>query len=90
MATTTLNIRIDSEVKQGMENVCKEIGMSMSTAFNIFARKVAREHRIPFNVDADPFYNEANVARIKDAIDRVKSGHYVVKTLAELEAMVND
>ena len=47
MATTMVNIRMDSKVKSDMEAVCKELGMNMTTAFTIFAVKMGREHRIP-------------------------------------------
>lgn len=38
------------------------MGMSMTTAFTIFATKVAREQRIPFEINVDPFYSEANMS----------------------------
>ena len=84
--TTTVNIRIDSDVKAQMEKVCKEIGISMSAAFKIFARKVAREHRIPFAVNADPFYSEENMARLKQRIDDVRSGRAVLTEHELIEA----
>ena len=40
-----------------MEKTCKEMGMSMTTAFTIFATKVSREKRIPFEINIDPFYS---------------------------------
>ena len=49
MSQTLVNVRMDKEVKEEMESTCKELGMTMSTAFNIFARKMAREKRIPFD-----------------------------------------
>ena len=48
MAQTLVNVRMDEEVKRSMEETCKELGITMSTAFNIFARKMSREKRIPF------------------------------------------
>ena len=60
MATATINIRIDETTKRDMEAVCKDLGMSMTTAFTIFAKKVGRERRIPFEVSVDPFYSEEN------------------------------
>lgn len=39
MVTTTINLRIDQEVKSDMEAVCKELGMNMTTAFTIFAKR---------------------------------------------------
>ena len=41
MSQVLVNFRMDAEDKKGMEDVCKELGMSMSTAFNIFAKKCA-------------------------------------------------
>ena len=58
MANTTINIRIDETTKQGLEEVCKDLGMNTTTAFTIFAKKVVRERRIPFDVSIDPFYSE--------------------------------
>lgn len=43
-----------------MEQACSELGLSMSAAFTIFAKKVGREKRIPFDVSVDPFYSETN------------------------------
>lgn len=56
--STMVNIRMDAETKRGMEETCRELGMSMTTAFVIYAKKVAREHRIPFEVSVDPFYSD--------------------------------
>ena len=49
MGQTMVNFRMDEEVKRKMEQACKEMGMSMSTAFNIFAVKVGNERRIPLD-----------------------------------------
>ena len=50
MAQVLVNFRIDEEVKRDMEQACREMGLSMSTAFTIFAKKVGREKRIPFEI----------------------------------------
>ena len=50
-----VNFRLDAAVKKNMEQVCAELGLSMSAAFTIFAKKVGRERRIPFDVSIDPF-----------------------------------
>ena len=57
MAQTTINIRMDEELKKSFENVCEELGLNMSTAMTIFAKKMSRERRIPFEVSYDPFPN---------------------------------
>ena len=60
MSQTMVSIRMDEDLKANLEAVCRELGMNTTTAFTIFARKVCREHRIPFEVSVDPFYSEAN------------------------------
>lgn len=69
-----VNFRLDAEDKKNMEQVCTELGLSMSAAFSIFAKKVGREHRIPFDVSVDPFYSESNIKELKRRIESVRSG----------------
>ena len=45
-----VNFKLDADVKKSMEQACSELGLSMSAAFTIFAKKVGREKRIPFEV----------------------------------------
>lgn len=52
MAQTNINIRMDEELKRQFEAFCQEVGMSMTTAINIFAKKVVREQAIPFAISA--------------------------------------
>ncbi len=60
-----VNFRMDAELKKSMEQACSELGMSMTTAFTIFAKKVSREKRIPFDVCVDPFYTEQNMRHLE-------------------------
>lgn len=50
MAQANVNIRMDEETKLAFDKFCDEIGLSVSAAFNIFAKKVVREQRIPFEL----------------------------------------
>ncbi len=54
MAQATFSIRMDETLKNQFDNLCKEFGMNASTAFNIFARTVVRERKIPFEISASP------------------------------------
>ena len=85
--TVNVNFRLDMDVKKKMEEVCTELGLSMSTAFTIFAKKVGRERRIPFEVSADPFYNAENIAELERRVANVKNGTSTLKehTLIEVE-----
>lgn len=49
-----INFRIDEDTKRDMELACKEMGLTMTTAFTIFAKKVGKEKRIPFEITAEP------------------------------------
>lgn len=70
----TVNFRLDKDVKKSMEQVCDEIGISMSTAFTIFAKKVSREKRIPFELAVDPFYSKENIEYLKKITSQIDSG----------------
>lgn len=54
MAQVMVNFRIDEDVKRDMEQACREMGLSMTAAFTIFAKKVGKEKRIPFEIMAEP------------------------------------
>ena len=50
MSTTAISIRLDSEIKEQFEKLCKEFGLSTNAAINLFARAVVREKAIPFAI----------------------------------------
>lgn len=63
MAQTNLSIRMDENLKREFDLLCENIGMSMTTAICIFAKKAVSERRIPFELTAnDPFYIERRFA----------------------------
>ena len=74
MTQVLVNFRLDEKDKEEMEKVCRELGMSMSSAFTIFAKKVCRERRIPFEVSIDPFYSEENQRYLRKVISEIESG----------------
>ena len=57
MSTTNLNIRIDKSIKnqaeEQAEEIFNELGLSMTTAVNLFLRTTIREHCIPFELKLD-------------------------------------
>ena len=52
MAQATFSIRMDEQLKRQFDTLCADFGMNATTAFNIFARAVVRERKIPFEVKA--------------------------------------
>ena len=90
MAQVSVNFRMDEELKKNMEIVCNELGINMTTAFTIFAKKMTREKRIPFEVSVDPFYSESNLKALRESFQQLQEGKVIVKTMEELEAMENE
>ena len=52
MAQATFSVRMEEDLKRQFDALCEEFGMNTTTAFNIFARAVVRERRIPFEIFA--------------------------------------
>ena len=50
MKTINVTFRVDSELKSQADALFSELGMSLSTAFNIFLRQSVREQQLPFSV----------------------------------------
>ena len=87
--TTNLNIRIDKDLKEQAEVFFSELGLNMSSAFNIFVRQSLREGKIPFELSlaTDPFYSASNLIALRRSMQEAKEGRFVAKTLDELQAM---
>ena len=88
MATTTVSIRMDSELKRRFEQFCEDVGMNMTTAFTIFAKKVVHENRIPFDIGRE-IPNEETLAAI-DEVRRMKADPSLGKSYTDAREMVRD
>lgn len=73
MAQTTVSIRMDNALKKEFDNVCNELGLSMTTAVTMLAKKMTREKRIPFEVSVDPFYSDENMSRLRKSIAQMEA-----------------
>lgn len=87
MAQTTLSVRMDEQVKKQFDDFCNEVGLNASVAVNIFAKAVLRERKIPFeiSVEADPFFSETNIKRLKKSIAQLESGNGTEHDLLEVD-----
>ena len=86
MPQATFSVRMDAEVKKQFDDFCNKVGMNTTTAFNMFARAVLREKRLPFDVTtetADPFYSESNLAHLRRGIAALNSGKGVEREIIE-------
>ena len=53
MATTSMNIRMDREIKAQAELLFAQFGLNMTTAVNMFLRQAVRRQAIPFELKLD-------------------------------------
>lgn len=79
---------MDSDLKKQFEAFCNDMGMNMSTAFNIFAKKVVREYRIPFEIGAD-MPNEETKAAMRE-VEEMKRNPNLGKTYSDVDQMMED
>ena len=80
-----VNIRIDDDLKEQADLIFGELGMNMTTAFNIFVRQTVREGGIPFAVTTkpDPFYNAVNMKILRQSIKEADEGKLTAHELIE-------
>ena len=70
MGQTAFTVRMDTDVKKRFDELCKDFGMSANTAFNMFARTVIKQERIPFDVESE---KQVQLQRAWEAIERMRA-----------------
>lgn len=85
MAQTNIHIHMDETLKQQFDCLCSELGINMSTAFNIFASTMVRQQKIPFEISPD-IPNAGTLA----AIDDVNHNRNLSKTFHSVEELMED
>lgn len=85
MAQTNINIRMDDTLKQQFDHLCNELGLTMTTAFNIFAKTMVRQQRIPFEVSMNVPNSETLAA-----IDDVNHGRNLSKSFHSVAELMED
>lgn len=69
---SAVEVKLDEQTKRDLEVLCQELGMTVSDAFSMFARKMVREQRIPFEVSLDPLYSEGNVSMLRRSVAQIR------------------
>lgn len=85
MASTNITMRIDSKLKQDAEELFADLGLSMTSAFTVFARQAVREQRIPFHLSR----NMSNARTVK-AIEDAQNGIGLSKGFTSMQELVDD
>ncbi|HBX88319.1 MAG TPA: type II toxin-antitoxin system antitoxin, RelB/DinJ family [Marinilabiliaceae bacterium] len=85
MATTSVTIRMEEGLKRQVEMLFDDMGLNMTTAITIFAKAVVKQGKIPFEITADPFWNEANQVRLIKSIAQLEAGKGTAHELLEVD-----
>lgn len=86
--TANINIRMDANLKKQFEAFCADMGMTMTTAINIFARKAVRENRIPFEISGDVPNTETQEAICE--VRQMKADPTLGKTYTDVDEMMKE
>lgn len=77
MATSTLQIRVDSELRKEADKLFALAGLDMSSAVRLFLRQSVIRRRLPFEVvseNPDPFWSETNQRILRESIESYERG----------------
>ena len=88
MTTASVTIRMDEGLKQDFEEFCTDKGMSMTTAFNIFAKQAVREDRIPFEIKGDR-PNDETLEAIQE-VEAIKIQEIEATTYSDIQDLINE
>jgi len=85
MANTSMNIRMDSEVKRQAKELFAHFGLDMTTAVNMFLKQSIRQRGIPFSLQLDPFCSDDNQERLAQAAARMERTGGTVHEITEAD-----
>ncbi len=86
--TAIVHIPMDADLKQQFEDFCDNMGISMATAFNVFAKKAVQEYRMPFDISGD-IPNSETIEAIEE-VQRMKADPTVGKTYTDVDQMMKE
>lgn len=74
-----ISFRMDDDLKLSAEETFKSMGMTMSTAINIFVTQTVRNGQFPFAIKADPSYSESNMSVLRRRVQDMDAGRNVME-----------
>ena len=87
MAAITVNV--EQEDKELFNSICNKLGMNISTAINIFIKKVNATRSIPFSLELEPEWNDETIAAFEEA-KAISEGKIPAKRYDSWEDAVTD
>ena len=85
MALATITARVDERDKTSFDAFCSSVGLTTSSAINLFVKAVLRQNRIPFEIsqNSDPFYSFQNQSYIMKSVNELRAGNGTAHELIE-------
>lgn len=88
----TVSIKMDDITKTKFSEFCESVGLTTSAVINMFAKRVVRDNKIPFEITGetkisdDPFWqNEENLAHLRESVAQAKAGKTAIHELIEVD-----
>lgn len=88
MAKTSMNIRMDSDIKKQAQELFSQFGLDMTTAINMFLRQSIRQHGIPFDLQLE-VPNAETVAALEE-VEQMKKNLSLGKSYTNVDDMMKD
>ena len=88
MDATNINIRMEKNLKNQAETLFSELGMNMTTAFNIFVRQSVRQGKIPFEISLNE-PNAETISAIKE-VQEMKKKPSSGKSYTDVDEMMKE
>ena len=90
MAQINVNIRMEEKLKQEFDWLCTELGLNMTTAFNLFARTVVRQHKIPFEITLDSPIPNAETLEAMEEVKQMEKDPGLGKSYTDVDQMMQE
>ena len=92
VAQSTINIRMEQSLKEEAENLFRDLGLNLTTAFHMFVRQAIRLGAIPFEIKRDqrdvPLRGEAYMQKLRRSMQQAERGELIEKSMDELRALL--
>jgi DNA-damage-inducible protein J len=90
MATATVTIRMDAQVKHQAEELFERLGLNMTTAINAFARQAIRKQAIPFELSAQELPPQTNATNAKKTVPKPGGWEGRIRVAPDFDAPLED
>jgi DNA-damage-inducible protein J len=87
--TATMHIRVDEDVKNSATEVVEQLGLSLSSAVNIYLNQIAIRREIPFRISTYPQFNDETISALEEG-EAIAAGGVVAKRYKTVDDLFAD